>query len=288
MRGIIDPSNVDFGKKLTYTDFVTTGQHSLFTRCPILDQQFSNIIRITGLQHSMPSGLESELYRNAMNSITCDANSIANIKDAVDLVRDIKHGELFSAISNADSMTKAAANIWLGYRYTYSTTKSDVESYAKNLKRIVSNRANTPTTVRSGATTSYGTAHCKVVYTDQKQNEVCELYKKFKRLGLAIDPYNAWDMVPFSFVVDWFLPIGDVLEDYSSNWVANTGMFTIRTITTSWKWTDSVSYVDGNISISSYTRWVTSKPPEFESYSEDPSTGTVIKRFIDGASLIIG
>lgn len=36
-------------------------------------------------------------------------------------------------------------------------------------------------------------------------------------LGVRLDPSILWDLVPFSFVVDWFLSVGDWLESFSRN-----------------------------------------------------------------------
>lgn len=133
-----------------------------------------------------------------------------------------------------------------------------------------------------------GTAHCKVVYTDRALNSAQQLYVMLKRTGLCLDAYNIWDMIPLSFVIDWFLPIGDFLEDFSQNWVADSAIFDIATVTTSWKWSHTIQDTNGCYDISYYSRTVTTDPPEFESYSEDPSTKTVLKRAVDAAALIIG
>lgn len=105
---------------------------------------------------------------------------------------------------------------------------------------------------------------------------------------MCLDAYNVWDMIPLSFVADWFLPIGDFLEDFSQNWVADSAIFDIATVTTSWKWSHTIRDASGDYEISYYSRSVTSEPPEFESYSEDPSTKTVLKRVVDAAALIVG
>lgn len=40
----------------------------------------------------------------------------------------------------------------------------------------------------------------------------------FNQLGLVNPAYVLWDAVPFSFVADWFLPVGRYLQSYS-DWV---------------------------------------------------------------------
>lgn len=244
-------------------------------------------------QHTVPAGLVSELYRDAMNSVTCNTNTIANIKEVVDIIKDIKSGNIGSLLSDiptylkSKQFKKAAASSWLGYRYAYNTTKSDIKEYKDKLTSLL-NYDSGSHIVRSGKTVKEGTAHCKVVYADRALNSVQQLYVLLKRMGLCLDAYNTWDMIPLSFVADWFLPIGDFLEDFSQNWVADTAIFDIGTITTSWKWTHTVQDTAGCYDVSYYSRSVTTEPPEFESYSEDPSTKTVLKRIVDAGALLLG
>lgn len=241
-------------------------------------------------KHATPHGIWSELFREAMNSFSFNTNSIANCVDMIGLIKDIKSGRIFSDLSEfaTSSLAKKASSMWMGYRYSYTTTKSDIEEYTSKLSTVANYGASGTHVARSGYSDESGSYHCKVVYQDKRQNDVCELYKQLKRAGLALDAYNIWDMVPMSFVIDWFLPIGDWLEDWSSNWVSTPGYFTFSSITTSSKWNEVLKYPDGTVEVSAYSRAVSTKPPQFESFSEDPSTGTVIKRFIDGVCMLIG
>lgn len=266
---------------------------NLFKQYILTADQAERLYNSVAPQHFVPAGLVSELYRNAMNSITCNTNTIANIAEVIGIFTDIKQGNIGSLISDIPSFLKkkqfkkAASSSWLGYRYAYNTTKSDIQEYKNKLLPLLQQKTGSHI-VRSGAATRGGVAHCKVVYTDRALNSVQQLYTLLKRTGLCLDAYNVWDMVPLSFVADWFLPIGDFLEDFSSNWVANTAMFDIETITTSWKWNHTIQDTAGWYEISHYSRDVTTEPPEFESYSEDPSTKTILKRIVDAGALIIG
>lgn len=265
-----------------------------FNRYALTADQAECIYLSVADQHAVPAGLVSELYRNAMNSITCNTNSIANIREVVELLKDIKSGNIGALVSDIPSLLKgknirkAASSSWLGYRYSYSTTKSDIAEYKDKLLPYLLDYNNGRHIVRSGISTSKGEAHCKVIYRDRALSAVEQVYTLLKRTGLALDLYNAWDMVPLSFVADWFLPIGDYLEDFSQNWVANTQIFDIATITTSWKWSHWIRDMRGGYRITYYSRSVTSDPPAFESYAEDPSSKTVLKRIVDAAALIVG
>lgn len=60
----------------------------------------------------------------------------------------------------------------------------------------------------------------------------------YDRLGFHPDIGTAWDLVPLSFVVDWFLPVGDLLDRlYDRGWITSA-------LFTGWR-TLSVKYIYG-------------------------------------------
>jgi len=56
----------------------------------------------------------------------------------------------------------------------------------------------------------YATVQCGVYA------EYDSLSREFNRLGLLNPPALAWELIPFSFVVDWFIPVGKTLEALSA------------------------------------------------------------------------
>lgn len=60
-----------------------------------------------------------------------------------------------------------------------------------------------------GHTTIFGTVTGDLVYPDSVEKAVAVFLDE---LGLNPDLKTLWDIIPFSFVVDYFLPIGDFLE----------------------------------------------------------------------------
>jgi hypothetical protein len=130
----------------------------------------------------------------------------------------------------AGAVLQLSANAWLQYRYGIKPLLNDVKNAMKLLRRDYS-QADKPVRVRrfanAGATaTSSGTA---LVYdgwlevTDHRQSSSEYLIKatywdevipnRWHDLGL--NPANvvglAWELLPYSFVVDWFTNIGDVI-----------------------------------------------------------------------------
>ncbi len=126
--------------------------------------------------------------------------------------------------------TKSAANRWLEFQYAWRPLMGDIyttsELLRKGMARDPSKLIITGTSKlsKSGGYkngTAYGSLsgsttishRCKLFYVMSLPN-----VQAATRLGL-IDPYGiAWELVPFSFVVDWFVPIGSILEAYSSTW----------------------------------------------------------------------
>lgn len=281
-----DPAGFDPGPA---TRWVKKSGAYGFTRCDLTYEAAMRYYRMLEPNHRPDGGEFSEVYRNAMSSIGADVNSLANVADFIGAVRDIKKGRLFKGISSISDTVKMAAKGWLGYRYAYCTTKSDLEEYQKLVHKFTHEDRTKVQIARAGLTNDAGSFHCKVVYSDNVCNKIDELYHQLCRAGLMVDEYKLWDMIPMSFVVDWFVPIGDLLEDISTHhWTAEYGMFNISTVTTSFKWTDSLLTNAGRVDVTYYNRSVTTEPPPFASYREDPSTSTVIKRWVDGGALLIG
>lgn len=102
---------------------------------------------------------------------------------------------------------------WMGYRYAYNTTRMDVEetaSYIDRLKSLSQTKFVTTHGVYNWEnTTGKYTVKCSIQVPTE---DITGIYSTLERYGLALDGYNAWDMIPYSFVVDWFLHIGDLLE----------------------------------------------------------------------------
>jgi hypothetical protein len=49
------------------------------------------------------------------------------------------------------------------------------------------------------------------VILDPKIGPIISILDKLRRLDLVVSRENLWDFVPYSFVLDWFIPIGKAL-----------------------------------------------------------------------------
>jgi hypothetical protein len=128
-----------------------------------------------------------------------------------------------SAKINPNGLVYDASDAWLWYRYVYATTlldanticSGDYASAVESAAFLVSQWERAHATVGSSLV-----ADDKILATGNHQfstwarpnitNSVQQSVIDNHAMGL-FTLTNAWDIVPFSFVVDWFLGVGDLL-----------------------------------------------------------------------------
>lgn len=138
------------------------------------------------------------------------------------------------------------SNTWLEYSYGWKPLLSDVYSHAEALAEYLVERSNV---VRTEYASARQTVQKDFVYRDMGESWV-----QFKNIkittsvkmgvsfrvpegglsaanvfGLTNPLLVAWELVPFSFVVDWFLPVGTALESLT----ATSGLIFVKGYQTS-------------------------------------------------------
>lgn len=117
---------------------------------------------------------------------------------------------------------------WLEYKYAWTPLLSDVKGAAEALARAHTEPQRLRTRTSRSITTNYAgllpypgssrfetsySIKCAITLSFKPTNELLSVAASFNML----DPIGlAWELVPFSFVVDWFLPIGNLLESISA------------------------------------------------------------------------
>lgn len=184
-------------------------------------EAFCSIEDIGVYPHGYAQGF-SRAYVEALQGFAEAAtNTIANVLEtasmaagAIETLRDPIKG--FKKIAKD---YKDPRNAWLAYRYSYTTTKLDIEEYkALTEQLMVLARYNGDTFHLDGNFTDEKGIryHCRVVVsTDALLPH--DTNDWLRKIGFKLSLANAWDMVPYSFVVDWFLHISDIL-DYFERW----------------------------------------------------------------------
>lgn len=120
--------------------------------------------------------------------------------------------KLFDAVNvkKIRSVSKSLSSLYLSYRYgwklTYQDTLSmirELETLPARLKKVLIGRA-----ITSDGLNTY--SMCTWADTSQKQLDL--LRDLATKLDAVLSLENAWDLVPYSFVVDWLIPLGDSLN----------------------------------------------------------------------------
>lgn len=157
-----------------------------------------------------------EAYHDMVESIpeaTC--NTLANIGELLGSVsetfRAIKDASKGDFHSLAGLAPHGASAGWLFYRYQITTTQLDLDEYKELTSRLLALSSLDAIPCHGFVSDGEYDVHisCKVAVADIMPVTTREWLEAY---GLKLSAYNAWDMIPYSFVVDWFFHIGDFLE----------------------------------------------------------------------------
>lgn len=189
----------------TYKAKTLRGYQFFRPSCPNFEAVFSEDRRNPNWR-----ALASQAYQSLGMS---DINGIAYLSDLIEMGTQVRSfaGTLKSIPSQK---VKAAASAWLAVHYGFKLmlldTKTLIETFEKqSLRTSRLSKCQAATSWDSHGITF--TARYQVFY-DQFAHLVSELQKLQELTDATITSENIWDMVPFSFVIDWFVSIGDVLQ----------------------------------------------------------------------------
>lgn len=148
-------------------------------------------------------------------------------------VRVGRHGRIHTIsakVVSADSYAlqrraKSAGSLWLEYWFGWSPLLSDIHSSVDVLQntppaatRRTFRGSGSASSARSLGADQYGFSNYAITYRARYQCNVdvanADLFRA-NALGLTNPLTVAWEVVPFSFLVDWFLPVSRFLESYT-------------------------------------------------------------------------
>lgn len=152
------------------------------------------------------------------------ANSIMNVMELASSIVSIgsivKNGQKALQKGVKGLLKKAGdpREAWLTWRYVYNTTKMDLQDYRDVTNRLIQ-FAGAPTFEVSAKTATpeqdKRKSSCKVtrkLATSDFDPELMSRKQLLETYGFKLSAYNVWDMIPYSFMVDWFIPVGDTIE----------------------------------------------------------------------------
>lgn len=242
--------------------------------------------RVADLPGNVSNGLctayFADAYYKAIDKLPkLKQNLLANILELVAALKSFKNG--YKAIYSAKEIASSA---WLSYRYAYKTTVHDLEEATGYIGRLYYLLETEARVVRSYGTHIDGGAvyNCTVECDFAALMSASLAEKLDKQYNFRLSLTNVWDMIPFSFVVDWFLGIGDILEEIDQ-WLDSASI----PVTRIW-YSYNESYFTPTGQESVYLRWAGKAPslPYFtELYSsKSASSVTLLKRGLDSLALL--
>lgn len=204
------------------------------------------------------------------------------------------------AVQTLPDAPNALKSAWLSSRYEVNTTVMDGEqawdyfwNWSQQLMGMRSDeyKCHGPAVVTLDDS-STALFQCTCVLKEKALRGVSACLHDCYMKGLEPNAYVLWDFVPFSFVVDWFVPFGDALEGYTlaSHFTPEYWQFLPhydgRKFCYSVKYKVQTPYGQASV----YTRWYESSPPDVEAAyflydNRPPEANTVLKRTIDGIAL---
>lgn len=128
------------------------------------------------------------------------------------------------------ALAMGASGAWLAYRYGVRPFINDIEGILKGLKKSVGKQRKTTRASLSQEKTNVRTS-LSAAYGDWRSNVQIITLDQVSIRGMSLDEYVAdfssnigftgkglaglpWELIPFSFVVDWFVNVGDFLYAY--------------------------------------------------------------------------
>jgi hypothetical protein len=133
-----------------------------------------------------------------------DMNGIAYFRDIVQTHRTIKN--IIDSVG-AKSL-KGLASAYLGIHFGIRLSMSDTKDMLEKLKELAEQVPSQVITASSSAPDIQYWYRCEYELWGQLTSNLSKL---MDFLDLTPSANTVWDFVPFSFIVDWFLDIGDVL-----------------------------------------------------------------------------
>lgn len=153
--------------------------------------------------------------------------NLAGVKGTLDCVVPLIDG--YKAVKNLDprAARKALASGYLAYKYAIAPNIADAKDLKKNTGRMLGlatvNRFSLER--RRGAASRDAIAVCETLATlnyfttyhlKLKDNYFSQVWNALEKFGLEPTASQLWDLIPLSFVADWFLPLGDTLKNLDS------------------------------------------------------------------------
>lgn len=260
------------------------------------DRLFFNPEKSFGLSFDWEKAMTAGL--NQVNFF--DSNGIAFAHDVASLpttiLSDVRNLRQFSKVDPSGKL-KIAASTFLSVHYGYKLLAADGIELANELADYTTThtlhigqslhpQAEVVTVGDRTIISAYG--HLNVYYDPYAQLET-EIGKFAEAVDLVPDFSNVWDMIPFSFVVDWFTNIGDLasnIDNYFTLTQQHKVLGSIRSRKVCYKYRPAGFF--GSVQCTRYIRqpsegWF--PVPKYSFQFQNPVTN--LYHWLEGAALVV-
>lgn len=228
---------------------------------------------------------------------TASEQLIKNDTNMIEFIRDLRHPkELVPKLRNLRNL-KNLANAYLSVHYGVLPTIGDLTTIIGAFKKI------SPYLDRNGFST-YSAGHISSQWVDtmfyqleqhlklavgDEDSGFRALIQRLESMGTLPTFKNVWDLVPYSFVIDWFSDVGEFLDRVDTR--LRISRLDIKYVTSSRKQTfsgmipvdPSIPY-KGSIDLVHYHRWVEGRCPA-PSLAPPPSQG--FTHWVEATALLV-
>lgn len=179
-------------------------------------------------------------------------------------------------VGKAQKVLRKTADAYLNYRFGLPLTVSDIKEMVRDYHRhsrrtaktwgnqkFFSGRAHATLTSQQFPDTKF----CCKIYVKQYDEKWAALLQYLWRTNLYLSAENTWDLIPFSFVVDWIIPVNKLMKyvdinTYDRALPVVSVLYSLKCV----RPTDGVGFKASHLSLATstkyYIRWSEGQLPE--------------------------
>lgn len=234
--------------------------------------------------------LVQQAYLSALDSVPkLNDNSISNLLEVIGFMKSL-------IIDHKVDIPKSLSSAWLAYRYQFQTTKLDIKEAIHFVHRHIDlgEWKKWLQFFGTSAIDAYGpemTCRCSLYArpNSERINTILDVWDALYKWGLQPNFYVVWDMIPYSFIVDWFIPIGTIAHTWDvESQFQEGGRYEIDRICFSITYLQAIN----GVPVKCYSRWKQGTPPALLGYytieQGGPSNKVMGFRILDTLALIFG
>lgn len=186
-----------------------------------------------GLAFNRTTLQPGDLTADCMKDIkTLDINTCTAVPGIINITKDIR--SLIEAAEGHVSL-KWIINVYLQMLYGTSNTIRDIRDlsaafidwahgavFGRNKTQRVHSSMSEDIPQYGSSFPQHHVTHTLSLEVETLDNGLADACRKMMDLDVFPELGNIWDIVPYSFVIDWFLPLGDFLEQIDSRTYRST------------------------------------------------------------------